>query len=306
MVMKTFIAATCAAAFAGGMVYFTTSPADIGGSATIENDASINKTRSSKDIISRYIGEENEADIVAEVSVDEADNPYVVETEEETHPHPIETVKKDTEDFAEPEPEPEPENRYEASEKNEEAELKVFELEVTESGIEFEDPMEQLRLIEREMERDVSEEEIAAVESNQEEQDGNIQANEETKISEPARSDRVIEADRHDLDPAERRIQVVFEQAEKIDVPDLRDRAYLDLVDYATSKGLFGEAQKATKKIRQVELRDTARERIAMGMARYGLSDEAFEIVETIELDELRDVMRLRVIEALLGTDRRR
>ncbi len=86
----------------------------------------------------------------------------------------------------------------------------------------------------------------------------------------------------------------------------MKDRAYLDLSDYATNKGLFDDAQRAALKINQPELRDTARSRIAMGMARYGMSDEAFSLIEQVEIQELRDVMRLQVIEALLGTDMRR
>jgi len=103
-----------------------------------------------------------------------------------------------------------------------------------------------------------------------------------------------------------KRIRVVFKEAENIEQPDLKDRAYLDLADYATSKGLFEEAERAALKIGQVELRDTARSRIAMGLARYGYSDEAFALIEQVEVEELRDVMRLQVIEALLGTDGRR
>jgi len=108
------------------------------------------------------------------------------------------------------------------------------------------------------------------------------------------------------MDPAQKRIETVFRQAENITQPDLRDRAYLDLAEYATVKGLFDEAKTAAQKIEQVELRDTARSRIAMGLARLGKSDEAFALIEEVEVTELRDVMRLQVIEALLGTDARR
>ena len=104
-------------------------------------------------------------------------------------------------------------------------------------------------------------------------------------------------------DPAQMRIDVVFKEAKQIKQADLRDRAYLDLADYATNKGLFNQAEKAALKINQPELRDTARSRIAMGMARYGMADEAFALINKVEVKELQDVMRLQVIEALLGTD---
>ncbi|NNE56818.1 MAG: hypothetical protein HKN36_01805, partial [Hellea sp.] len=108
------------------------------------------------------------------------------------------------------------------------------------------------------------------------------------------------------MDPAQQRVNVVFEQAENIKQSDLRDQAFLDLVEYATRKGMFEDAKIAAAKINQIELRDTARSRIAMGLARYGQSDEAFALIEEVEVDALRDIMRLKVIEALLGNDQRR
>ena len=94
--------------------------------------------------------------------------------------------------------------------------------------------------------------------------------------------------------------QLIMEQAEKISMPELRDRAYLDLVSYALDNGDKATAKMALSKIEQVELRDTARNRMAVAFAKAGKAKKAFAILEDLEVDALRDVMRLQVIEALI------
>ena len=98
-------------------------------------------------------------------------------------------------------------------------------------------------------------------------------------------------------------VKVVMEQAEKIKMPELRDRAYLDLVSYGLEHGNYDVAAKALTKIEQVELRDTARNRIAVAYAKEGNAKDAFGILEDIEVEALRDVMRLQVIEAMIAPD---
>ena len=98
-------------------------------------------------------------------------------------------------------------------------------------------------------------------------------------------------------------VKVVMEQAEKIKMPELRDRAYLDLVSYGLEHGNFDVAAKALTKIEQVELRDTARNRIAVAYAKEGNAKDAFGILEDIEVEALRDVMRLQVIEAMIAPE---
>ncbi len=95
-------------------------------------------------------------------------------------------------------------------------------------------------------------------------------------------------------------VKTVMEQAEKIEMPELRDRAYLDLVSYALDHGDYGVANTALEKINQVELRDTARNRIAIAYAKDGQADAAFAIMDDLEVEALRDVMRLQVIEAMI------
>jgi|GEM_PF-3986963 len=95
-------------------------------------------------------------------------------------------------------------------------------------------------------------------------------------------------------------IDRVMAETLKISVPDLRDRAYLDIVSYALKNEDFRAASNALQKIEQVELRDTARNRIAITHALNNDADRAFAIIEELEVDALRDVIRLQVIEALI------
>jgi len=98
-------------------------------------------------------------------------------------------------------------------------------------------------------------------------------------------------------------VKVVMEQAAKIEMPELRDRAYLDLVSYGLENGDYDVAATALKKIEQVELRDTARNRMAVAYAQDGNAEDAFGILDDLEVDALRDVMRLQVIEAMIAPD---
>ncbi len=309
MVMKTFIAASFAALFAGGVVYYGTEPADGGGEGVIVNDEAIEDTRSSKDIISRYISED-EVKGDEYVEADDLDNPYELEGERaefasaEEHPHP-------------------PKNQKDSEEEAEASELEVTEPEVIETGtielIEPEQiiPPEEVEMVEAEelVEEELDLSPVSEIRPPREEEvfvepprQVEMTKPEETQskpVKRPHRSvisGHVVDKD----DPAMKRIRVVFKEAENITQPDLRDRAYLDLADYATNKGMFKQAERAALKIKQIELRDTARSRIAMGLARFGHSDDAFALIEQVEVEELRDVMRLQVIEALLGTDGRR
>ncbi|MDB2439758.1 hypothetical protein N9W89_13680 [Hellea sp.] len=95
-------------------------------------------------------------------------------------------------------------------------------------------------------------------------------------------------------------VKVVMTQAKLIKMPELRDRAYLDLVSYGLDHGDYNVAKTALKEIGQEELRDTARNRIAIAYAQDGKSKKAFAILDDIEVDALRDVMRLQVIEAMI------
>lgn len=107
----------------------------------------------------------------------------------------------------------------------------------------------------------------------------------------------------HNHADRDKTVKIIMEQAEKIAMPELRDRAYLDLVSYALDNHDAESANIALSKIEQVELRDTARNRIAVDYAENGNAEKAFAILGDIEVDALRDVMRLQVIEALIATE---
>lgn len=102
--------------------------------------------------------------------------------------------------------------------------------------------------------------------------------------------------------PAELQAQNILTQglseAKKITQPDLKDQAYLRLVDYAVAKKLFGKANGVVSSLSSPELRDTARSRIANGLARNGQSKQAFKLLDSVEVEPLKDVLRLQVIEA--------
>lgn len=88
-------------------------------------------------------------------------------------------------------------------------------------------------------------------------------------------------------------------QAKQIQSPDLRDQAYLGVVDYALFTDDYGSAIEAMEALHQPQLRDTARANIAVKYAKSGSTEEAFAIIEQVEIDELRDFMRLQVIDAM-------
>jgi len=108
----------------------------------------------------------------------------------------------------------------------------------------------------------------------------------------------LAEIDKHNL------IKTVYEQADTIQTPELRDQAYLDVVTYAIRHKLYGAANKAITKIDQVPFRDTARARIAISLAKGGNIQDAFTLIDKVETEELRDIMRLQVIEAMIVPER--
>ncbi|MEE9346851.1 MAG: hypothetical protein V3U82_01560 [Robiginitomaculum sp.] len=92
----------------------------------------------------------------------------------------------------------------------------------------------------------------------------------------------------------------VMSEAAKIRSGDLRDQAYLDIVEYALEHKDFGAAMLALETLDQPQIRDTARSKMAVKYAQLGQRDDAFALIEEVEIEELRDFMRLQVIEALI------
>jgi len=101
----------------------------------------------------------------------------------------------------------------------------------------------------------------------------------------------------------DKEIKAVYETAlaetKAITIVELRDRAYLSLIDYTIRNNDFARSKAAVSNISQPELRDTARSNIAVGLARVGKRKAAFAILEDVETKALSDILRLQVIEAM-------
>lgn len=91
----------------------------------------------------------------------------------------------------------------------------------------------------------------------------------------------------------------VLDQTDTIEIVELKDRAYLSLIDYTIRNRAFDKSKAVVQMISQPELRDTARSNIAVGYARLGERDNAFDVLQDVEIDALSDVLRLQVIEAM-------
>ena len=98
-------------------------------------------------------------------------------------------------------------------------------------------------------------------------------------------------------------IGIIMREAEEIGSTDLRDRAYLNVVDYALMHGYFGKAKAALAKISQPEIRETARSRIAVKYAGTGNPEAAFDLVDNVEMTDFKDAMRIQIIEALIAAE---
>jgi hypothetical protein len=93
--------------------------------------------------------------------------------------------------------------------------------------------------------------------------------------------------------------KTILKQTEVLDIIELRDRAYLSLIDYIVRNDGYDKAPAVINKISQPELRDTARSNVAVGYARKGDRRKAFSILDEVETAALEDVLRLQVIEAM-------
>ena len=94
----------------------------------------------------------------------------------------------------------------------------------------------------------------------------------------------------------------VLVEAKKLQVVDMRNEAFLEIVDYAIDRGDIGEAADIVDELSSPELRDTARARIGVGLATSGDMEAAFAVLDEIEIDELSAPIRLEIISALMAT----
>ena len=94
----------------------------------------------------------------------------------------------------------------------------------------------------------------------------------------------------------------VLVEAKKLQVIDMRNEAFLEIVDYAIDRGDIGDAADIVDELSSPELRDTARARIGVGLATSGDMEAAFAVLDEIEIDELSAPIRLEIISALMAT----
>ena len=105
---------------------------------------------------------------------------------------------------------------------------------------------------------------------------------------------------------AERSYSRVLAEAKKLLVTDMRNQAYLEIIDHAIDHGDMMQAADIVEELSTAELRDTARARIATGLARCGKSEAAFAVLDELEIDELAAPIRLEIITALMATRQER
>ena len=98
----------------------------------------------------------------------------------------------------------------------------------------------------------------------------------------------------------------ILVEAKKLLVTDMRNQAFLEIIDHAVDQGDVAQAADIVEELSTPELRDTARARIGTGLARRGKRDAAFAVLDEIEIDELSAPIRLEIITALMATKQER
>ena len=98
----------------------------------------------------------------------------------------------------------------------------------------------------------------------------------------------------------------ILAEAKKLLVTDMRNQAYLEIVDHAVDQGDMIQAADIVEELSTPELRDTARARIGTGLARRGKTEAAFAVLDELEIDELSAPIRLEIITALMATKQER
>lgn len=99
---------------------------------------------------------------------------------------------------------------------------------------------------------------------------------------------------------------MVMAEAKKLLVTDMRNQAFLEIIDHAIDQGDVMQAADIVEALSTPELRDTARARIGVGLAKSGDSKAAFAVLDELEIDELSAPIRLEIITALMATKQER
>lgn len=98
-------------------------------------------------------------------------------------------------------------------------------------------------------------------------------------------------------------IAAVMNETELLQVEDMRDRAYMGLVNFTLQHKRFDAADAAIERLVSDELKATAKGQMAVAYARAGNIEKALATVDSVEIEELHDIMRLQVLETLMTPD---
>ena len=99
---------------------------------------------------------------------------------------------------------------------------------------------------------------------------------------------------------------LVIKEAQKLLVVDMRNQAFLEIVDYAVDKGDMDQVADLIQYLSTPALRDTARARMGTELARQGNFEAAFSVLSLLEIDELSAPIRLEIITAMMATEQER
>lgn len=94
----------------------------------------------------------------------------------------------------------------------------------------------------------------------------------------------------------------ILEEANKIEIVELRDLAMLEILDKALDCGHTGQAADIITELSTPESRDTARARIGVSLAKIHEAEAAFAVMDEIEIAESASAIRLEIISALMAT----
>ena len=96
--------------------------------------------------------------------------------------------------------------------------------------------------------------------------------------------------------PSSETYALLMDEAAKLKIDDMRDDAYLNIIDYANSHQDYDRSLGLVDELSAPELRDLARQKIAVSHAEVGKLDAAFGLVEQLETPELKAPIRLEII----------
>ncbi len=99
---------------------------------------------------------------------------------------------------------------------------------------------------------------------------------------------------------------ILLDEAKKLEIDDMRDDAYINIIDFANANDDFERAEELVDRLSTPDLRDIARQRIGIAHAKAGHLEAAFALIDELEVSELADPIRLELIRAAAHVDKGR